>query len=55
VLQTSPTDFESASWTAAAWLRTPLEILSDRSIIDALADGDVASAVEAATTVWGRC
>lgn len=53
VLQTWSADFERAPWTATAWLRTPLELLRGRTIVEAMSSGDQASVVDAATAIWG--
>jgi hypothetical protein len=52
VLQVSP-DLETAPWTTAAWLRTPLQMLGGQSIVDALVGRDEVAAVRAATMIWG--
>ncbi|MGA6162708.1 hypothetical protein [Amycolatopsis magusensis] len=42
------------SWTMASWLRSPMDLLDGRSIVDALNDGDVDVAVDAARNVAAR-
>jgi hypothetical protein len=53
VLQAGSADFEHASWTAAAWLRTPLELLNGGTIVDALIEDHIEAAAEAATMLLG--
>lgn len=54
VLQAVAGSSDEVTWTAAAWLRTPLRILGDRSIVDTLLSGDVGSAVDAARQTAAR-
>lgn len=54
VLQAVAGPGDQVTWTAAAWLRTSLRILGDRSIVDALLSGDVGSAVDAARRTAAR-
>ncbi|MGW5746459.1 hypothetical protein [Amycolatopsis sp. NPDC003861] len=54
VLHAVAPDDAPLTWTVASWLRSPLQILGDRSIIDMLLEGDVHQAVDAARLTAAR-
>jgi len=57
VLGMFPGDNDRLLWTIASWARVPLTSLNERSVIDALRDGDAEAAIGAARATairWSR-
>jgi hypothetical protein len=54
ILRAFPGDDPDLSWTISSWLRKPLSTLDDRSVVEALSDGDAEAALRAARATASR-
>ncbi|WP_159049543.1 hypothetical protein [Streptomyces sp. NRRL WC-3618] len=54
ILRAFPDDDADLSWTIASWLRKPLSTLNDRSVVEALSDGDTEAALKVARATASR-